>query len=292
VKPPAFDYVCAASVEDAIAALERAGGEGKLLAGGQSLMPMLNFRLLRPAVLIDINRIPGLDAIGTSEGGLRIGALARHHKVETSPLVAAQLPIVAEAMAHVAHLAIRNRGTIGGSLAHSDPAAEWPMLCVLLGARVKVRGPGGAREIAAADFHVGPLTTALAEGELLEEVVFPDLPRGTGWGFEEVARRAGDFAIAAMGATVTLADGHASAARIAITGVGDAPLRVAGAEALLAHAAAPDPALLDAAAQAVMDAIEPNSDLHASADYRRHIAGALTRRVVRAAFLRAKGETP
>jgi carbon-monoxide dehydrogenase medium subunit len=292
MKPPVFEYVRAASVDDAIAALQQAGGDGKLLAGGQSLMPMLNFRLLRPSVLIDINRIPGLDAIEERRDGVHIGALARHHKVETSALVAAHFPVIAAAMAHVAHLAIRNRGTIGGSLAHSDPAAEWPMLCVLLGAKVKVRGAGGARTIAAADFHVGPLATALAGTELLEEVVLPYLPPGTGWGFDEVARRVGDFAIVAMGAAVTLTGGRVSGARIAITGVGDAPLRVAHAETILAGADAPDPGLLDAAAQAVTDAVQPNSDLHASGDYRRHLAGALTRRVVRAAFLRAKGETP
>jgi carbon-monoxide dehydrogenase medium subunit len=292
MKPPAFDYVRAASIDDAVAALQQAGADGKVLAGGQSLMPMLNFRLIRPSVLIDINRIPGLDRIEAGRGGLEIGALARHHKVETSPLVAARFPIVAAAIAQVGHLAIRNRGTIGGSLAHGDPAAEWPMLCVLLGARLKVRGPDGHRTIPAAEFHVGPLATVLAEGELIEEVWLPWLPPATGWGFEEVARRTGDFAIVAMGATVTLADGAVSAARIAITGAGGVPLRVASAEGLLAGVEAPDAALLETVARAVKDAIEPATDLHASADYRRHLAGALTRRVLKAAFLRAKGQMP
>jgi CO/xanthine dehydrogenase FAD-binding subunit len=292
MKPPAFDYVRATSIDDAIAALARAGADGKLLAGGQSLMPMLNFRLIRPSILIDINRIPGLDRIAEAEGGLAVGALARHHKVETSPIVAARFPIVAAAMAQVAHLAIRNRGTIGGSLAHGDPAAEWPMLCVLLGARLTIRGPDGRRTIPAAGFHVGPLTTALAETELIEEVWLPDLPPATGWGFEEVARRAGDFAIVAMGATVALADGAISAARIAITGAGGVPMRMASAEGVVAGVAALDAALLELAARAVMDAIEPGSDLHASADYRRHLAGALTKRVLKAAFLRAKGQMP
>jgi carbon-monoxide dehydrogenase medium subunit len=290
MKPPAFDYVRATSGEDAVAALVEAGAGGKLLAGGQSLMPMLNFRLVRPSVLIDINRIPGIDGIEEGEDGLTIGALARHHKVETSPIVAARFPIVAAAMAQVAHLAIRNRGTIGGSLAHGDPAAEWPMLCVLLGARLKVRGPDGHRMIAAADFHVGPLATALAETELVEEVHLPYLPRATGWGFEEVARRAGDFAVVAMGATVTLADRAIAAARIAITGAGGVPTRAMSAERMLAGVEAVDTAVLDAAARAVMEAIDPSSDLHASADYRRHLAGALTRRVLKAAFHRAKGQ--
>ena len=289
MKPPPFDYVRASGVEHAIETLQQAGGEGKILAGGQSLMPMLNFRLLRPSVLVDINRIPGLDRIEVDKDGVRVGALARHHAVETSAVIRTHFPIVTAAMAHVAHLAIRNRGTIGGSLVHSDPAAELPMLCVLLGAKLSARGPNGVRTIAAANFHIGALTSALEETELLEEIKFPYLPPGTGWGFEEVARRLGDFAIVAMGATVTLANGRVSASRIAVTGVGEAPLRVSAAEDVLAGAVAPDPALLDAAAQAIMSAIEPNSDLHVSGDYRRHIAGALTRRVVRAAFLRAQG---
>jgi carbon-monoxide dehydrogenase medium subunit len=251
---------------------------------------MLNFRLLRPSVLVDINRIKGLDHIDAGPGGLRVGALARHHKVETSAVVRQYFPIITAAMAHVAHLAIRNRGTIGGSLAHSDPAAELPMLCVLLGAKLKVRGPNGHRTIDAKDFHVGPLTSALEESELLEEIAFPYLPPGTGWGFEEVARRLGDFAIVAMGALLTLAGGRVTEARIAVTGVGEAPLRIAAAEALLVGAQGLDKTQLDAAAQAVMDAIDPGSDLHVSGDYRRHVAGALTRRVVRAAFERAKGQ--
>src|SRR5262249_19577188 len=159
---------------------------------------------------------------------------------ETSAVIAQYLPIITAAMAHVAHLAIRNRGTIGGSLAHSDPAAELPLLCVLLGAKLKVRGPEGYRTIEAADFHLGALTTALGETELLEEICFPYLPPGTGWGFEEVARRLGDFAIVAMGTLLTLAGGRVSQARIAVTGVGDAPLRIAAAENLLVGAQEPD----------------------------------------------------
>lgn len=289
MKPPAFDYVRPASPEEAVEALARAGGDGKILAGGQSLMPMLNFRLLRPSVLVDINRVAALDRIDADAGGLRIGALARHHKVEMSPVVRQHLPIVSAAMTHVAHLAIRNRGTIGGSLAHGDPAAELPMLCALLGARFKIRGPGGHRMIEASEFHLGPLTTALAETELLEEIAIPYLPPRTGWGFEEVARRHGDFAIVAVGATVSLEAGRVSQARIAVTGVGEAPLRIAAAEKLIVGAREPDSALLEAAGQAVMDAIDPGNDLHASSDYRLHVAGALTRRAVRAAFERAGG---
>lgn len=292
MKPPAFDYVRPESVAQAIEALAQAGGDGKILAGGQSLMPMLNFRLLRPSVLIDINRIPSLDHIEAASDGVRIGALARHHTLETSPVIRAHFPVVTAAMAHVAHLAIRNRGTIGGSLAHSDPAAELPMLCVLLGAKLTVRNPDGVLTIDAADFHVGALTAALEETDLLEEIMFPYLPPGTGWGFEEVARRLGDFAIVAMGALVKLKDGRVSDARIAATGVGETPLRIAAAEDVLAGAVAADDALLTRVRDAVMDGIDPGSDTHVSGDYRRHVAGALSRRVVSAAFARAQGKVP
>jgi carbon-monoxide dehydrogenase medium subunit len=292
MKPPAFDYVRAESVQQAIEALVQAGGDGKILAGGQSLMPMLNFRLLRPSMLIDINRILELDHIEATSDGVSVGALARHHKVETSSIIQEHFPIITAAMAHVAHLAIRNRGTIGGSLAHSDPAAELPMLCVLLGAKLRVRNPDGHRTIEAVEFHVGALTSALEETELLEEIIFPHLPPGTGWGFEEVERRLGDFAIVAMGATVTLTDGRVSEARIAATGVGEVPVRIAAAEKVLAGASAADDGLLARVREAVMASIEPGSDTHVSADYRRHVAGALSRRVVSAAFARAKGQRP
>ena len=289
MKPPAFNYVRATSVDQVIETLRQAGGDAKVLAGGQSLMPMLNFRLLRPSVLIDINHVPGFAHIEADKDSLRVGALARHHKVETSELIKAHFPAITAAMAHVAHLAIRNRGTIGGSLAHADPAAELPMLCVLLGAKLHIRGPDGRRTIDAADFHVGALTTALEETDLLEEIEFPYLPPGTGWGFEEVARRLGDFAIVAMGATITLSEGRVSQARVAITGVGEVPARLETADALLVGRSELEPELVNAVAQAVMEAIEPNGDLHVSADYRRHVAGALTRRVVRAAWLRTQG---
>jgi carbon-monoxide dehydrogenase medium subunit len=248
--------------------------------------------LLPPSVLIDINRIPALDHIEAGADALRIGALARHHKIETSTVIRERFPVITAAMAHVAHLAIRNRGTIGGSLAHSDPAAELPMLCVLLGAKLEVRGCDGVRKLAAADFHVGALTSALGETELLQEIAFPYLPPGTGWGFEEVARRLGDFAIVAMAATITLEGGRVAEARIAATGVGETPQRMKEAEDLLIAAATVDQSLLDAAREAVMNAIDPITDLHVSAGYRRHVAGALTRRVVRAAFHRAKGQMP
>ena len=291
MKPSAFDYVRPTSIEEAVAVLHAGGGEAKVLAGGQSLVPMLNFRLVRPSMLVDINHIPGLACIEEGKDGLRVGALTRHHTLETSPLVKKRFPIITAAMAHVAHLAIRNRGTIGGSLAHADPAAELPMLSVLLEARLRVQGVGGLRVIEARDFHLGALTTALGEADVLQDIEFPYLPPGAGWGFEEVARRLGDFAIVALAAIIVPADDKVAEARLAITGVGDTPSRLTAAEQLLLGQA-PEAELIAAAAQAVQRAIEPRSDLHTSADYRRHLAGVLARRVIKAAWLRAQGRNP
>jgi CO/xanthine dehydrogenase FAD-binding subunit len=290
MKPPAFDYVRPATIEEAIGALQEGKGEAKVLAGGQSLVPMLNFRLLRPSALIDINHIPGLAFIREEPEGLRVGALTRHYQLETSPLVKQRFPIITAAMAQVAHLAIRNLGTIGGSLAHADPAAELPMLCVLLGAKLTVRGPTGVRTIEAGDFFVGALTTVLGEAELLQDVLFPYLPAETGWGFEEVARRRGDFALAAVGAALTRSDGAVAQARIAVMGMADRPLRMGAAEqALLSKT--PDVETVAAAAEAVGQAVEPAGDGHASADLRRHLADVLTRRAVEAAWRRAQGHS-
>ncbi len=301
MKPPPFEYVAATSVADAVAALAAADGEAKLLAGGQSLVAMLNFRLLGPAVLVDINRIPDLDFIEESNlveegnlveesiGGLRIGALARHYALETSALVRARFPVLAAAMGHVAHLAVRNRGTIGGSLAHADPAAELPLMAVLLGAEIKAVGVAGERTIGAQDFFLGALTTALAESEIVTEIGLPALPPGAGWGFEEVARRAGDFALAAVAATVSLKGDRIGEARLAVTGADETPLRIAAAEALL-EGQALDPEVIAAAAAAAREAVAPNDDLHASADYRRHLVGVLAGRALEAAWRRARGE--
>ncbi len=291
MKPPPFEYAAAAAVEEAVGLLAEHDGDAKIIAGGQSLVPMLNFRLLGPALLIDINRIAGLGAIEDTGGGLRSGALARHRVLETSRLVARRFPVLGAAIAQDAHLAIRNRGTIGGSLAHADPAAELPAMAVLLDARIEAEGPSGARSIAAGDFFVGPLSTALAEAELVTAIEFPALPPGTGWGFEEFARRSGDFAIAGAAATVTLAGGQVAEARIALMGLGDTPIRAGEAEAMLRNQRF-DPDLVAAAAGAAREAVEPTDDLHASADFRRHLAGVLTGRAVAAAWRRAPGDAP
>jgi CO/xanthine dehydrogenase FAD-binding subunit len=288
MKPPSFDYVLADTVEDALSALASLGPDAKILAGGQSLVPMLNFRLLRPTTLVDINRIAGLSFVSDEAQAVRIGALTRHHQLETSPVIAAHLPVIAEAMKHVAHLAIRNRGTIGGSLSHADPAAELPMMAVLLDAKLTIASAAGKRTVPAREFFVDALTTDLRDGELLTEIEIPKLVPQSGWGFEEVSRRGGDFALAAAAAILTLRAGTIAEARIAVMGVGKTPLRMSEAEAMLAgQTVSPD--LLDKAAEAVRAAVEPETDLHASADYRRHLIGVLTQRTLADAWRRVDG---
>jgi CO/xanthine dehydrogenase FAD-binding subunit len=286
MKPAAFDYVIADSIDMVIASLADGGGDAKIIAGGQSLVPMLNFRLLRPSVLIDINRIGDLAFIEEAEENIRVGALTRHYQLETSPVIARHLPVLASAMTHVAHLAIRNRGTIGGSLSHADPAAELPMMALLLDAELHIASASGKRTIAARDFFMGALTVNLARDDIVTETVLPKLPPKTGWGFEEVARRSGDFALAAAAATLTLSAGVVSQARIALTGVGATPVRAAEAEVLLVGQAL-EPGLIDRVIDAVRAAIEPDTDLHASSNYRRHLGGVLAGRAVSAAWRRA-----
>jgi carbon-monoxide dehydrogenase medium subunit len=287
MKPAPFDYVLADCVAMAVDALAKAGGDGKILAGGQSLVPMLNFRLVRPSVLVDINRIAGLGFITDDAKAIRVGALTRHHQLETSPVIASHLPVLSHAMTYVAHLAIRNRGTIGGSLSHADPAAELPMMAMLLDAELAVTSRSGSRTVAARDFFRGALTVDLADDEIVTEVALPKLPAGTGWGFEEVSRRSGDFALAAAVATLTVENGAIGQARIALTGMGSTPQRAAAAEALLlGHPLGP--ALRQQAVEAVRAAVEPHTDLHASSDYRRHLIGVLAGRAVEAAWRRAQ----
>jgi CO/xanthine dehydrogenase FAD-binding subunit len=286
MKPAAFDYIAATTIDMAVAALAEAGGEAKILAGGQSLVPMLNFRLIRPAILVDINGIPGLAYIEETGNSIRVGALTRHYQLETSSLIARHFPVLACAMTHVAHLAIRNRGTIGGSLAHADPAAELPMLALLLDATLHIAAVAGTRAVAARDFFLDALTVDLANSDLLTEIVLPKLPPQTGWGFAEVARRHGDFALAAVAATLTISAGAIRQARIALTGVGPTPLRAVDAEALLpGHAL--ETGRIGRAIEAVRAVIAPETDLHASSDYRRHLAGVLTGRALAAAWRRA-----
>ncbi|HUC66487.1 MAG TPA: xanthine dehydrogenase family protein subunit M [Stellaceae bacterium] len=277
MKPAPFAYAAPKSVEEAAALLAAHGGDARLLAGGQSLVPMLNFRLLEPALLIDINRIAGLDGIAEIAGGLRLGALVRHRALETSPLVARRFPIIASAMAEVAHLAIRNRGTIGGSLAHSDPAAELPLLLVTLGGSVQARSVRGERTIAADDLFDGFLMTTLEHDELLTSAHFPALEPGTGWSFQEFSRRSGDFGIVSAAVTLRVSDGVCSDARIGLGGVAGTPVRLRETESALIGARL-DAASMDEAARAAAAILDPPNDLHGTSAYRRHLATTLLKR--------------
>lgn len=289
MKPPKFGYVRATNLAGALDALSASQGMGKIIAGGQSLMPMLNFRLLSPSVLIDINRVEELDFLEEHEGGLRIGALTRHRTLETSPLVARLFPILAETMRHVAHLAIRNRGTIGGSITHADPAAELPLMLVLLDAEIRLASSTAARTLRAADFFLGALTSDVQEDEIVTEIVLPALPSGAGGAFEEVSRRVGDFALAAAGAILVVDKGVISQARLGVMGVADCATRVAQAEQLMLGKAC-DATLLDQVVTAVRASVEPDSDLHASGEYRRQLIGVLAHRAVATAWERAGGK--
>jgi CO/xanthine dehydrogenase FAD-binding subunit len=284
VKPRSFDYVAARDLDHVLDVLAQAGADAKILAGGQSLMPMMNFRLVNPAIVLDINRIAGLDRISADADGLTFGALVRHRMTATDPLVAAEFPVLAQAMTHVAHHTIRNRGTFVGSLCHADPAAEMPMLALLLDAGIAIASVRGTRHVAARDFFVGPLFTALEPDEIVTGVTLPRLAPGTGWGFEEFARRPGDFALAAVAVTMSREGERATDVRIAMMGVADTPVRLPAAESVLESDGF---ARLYACIDAVCGALEPNTDLHASRDYRLHLAGVLAGRAITAAWRRA-----
>jgi aerobic carbon-monoxide dehydrogenase medium subunit len=289
MKPPVIDYVAARSIDQALAELARHGGDARPLAGGQSLMPLLNMRLTAPCLLVDLNRIPELAYVVERDGGVAIGAMTRQRAVEKSAMVAARVPLLAEALPWVGHFQIRNRGTIGGSLAHADPAAELPAVAVCLDARVTVQSAAGRRVLSAESLFRTYLTTALEPGELLVEVWWPAARSHTGYAWLEYARRHGDFALAGVAAAVTLRGEVVAEARLALTGVGDRPLRAGEAERGLAGQRLTDDAL-HAASDAVARAIDPPGDIHASATYRRRLAGVLTERAVRLAAARARGE--
>ena len=282
MKPARFDYVVPATVDAAIEALRAAKGEGKILAGGQSLLPLLNFRMARPAVLVDLNGIKELSFIELRGDRLAIGALTRHREIEQSPLIASKLPVMAAAMRHVAHLAIRNRGTIGGSLSHADPAAELPMLSLFYSAELHVQGPEGRRTIAAEDFFVDALTNCLAPEEIVVEIEFPMLQHD-GWAFEEVARRFGDFALASIAVSVRRSGTRMDDARVAVMGVADTPLRLRQVEGKLG-AIGIDDGTPDRFAEFVTSSVSANGDLHASAEYRQHLLGQLARRAMQTAL--------
>ncbi|HZV51385.1 MAG TPA: xanthine dehydrogenase family protein subunit M [Candidatus Dormibacteraeota bacterium] len=287
MKPVAFDLRQPGTVDEAVELLT-GDGEVKVLAGGQSLVPLLNFRLARPELLVDINRISELQYVREEAGGLAVGALTRQRALERSEPVARLAPLVAEALPLVAHVPIRNRGTLGGSLAHADAAAELCAVALALDAVLVAVSRRGRREIPAAEFFLGPFTTALEPDELLIEVRFPRLPASTGWAFEEVARRKGDFAM--VGVAVVLgvgADGSVVQARLAYASMGPTPLRAGRAEAALTGRTAGPEAFAEAAELAISE-LEPTDDIHADREYRLHVARVLTRRALARALERAR----
>jgi CO/xanthine dehydrogenase FAD-binding subunit len=287
MKPAPFEYYAPSTREEALALLVEHGGEAKPLAGGQSLVPSMNFRLAQPSILVDLNGIADLAGIAEAGGGLSIGAMTRQRAVERSALVPARAPLVAEAMPHIAHPQIRNRGTFGGSLAHADPASELPALAVALDMTMHIESANGTRSLPAAEFFLGLFTTALEPEELLVRVEIPSLPARTGTAFEEFARRHGDYALAGVCAVVTLAEsGAVSDAKIVLFSVGDMPVVSQAAVGVL-RGELPTEEVLRAAAEAVDSNIDPQSDIHATSAYRRHLSKVLVRRVLTRAVERA-----
>ena len=284
MKPAAFSYSRPGSLDEALALLAKHGPDAKLLAGGQSLVPAMNFRLARPAVLIDLNHIGSLAGIErAADGSLRIGAMTRQRAVERSATVAQHAPLLSRAVPWIAHPQIRTRGTIGGSLAHADPAAELPAVMLVLEARFVVAGPRGSRSLAAREFFTGVLSTALDEGELLAGVEIPPRPAGARSAFLEVARRHGDYAMVGAAVELTLDDQRrCRSCRIGLLSVGDTPVLAEAAMRELTGAELTHDAIESAATAAARD-LDPPSDLHASAEYRRHLARVLVGRALRQA---------
>jgi aerobic carbon-monoxide dehydrogenase medium subunit len=284
VKPARFAYHAPATVEEAVALLTRYEGEAKLLAGGQSLMPLMNFRLARPVALIDLNAIASLAYIREDDGQIRFGAMTRQRAIEFSPVVRRRLPLLAEATALVGHLPIRTRGTIGGSIAHADPSAEYPAILAALDGVVVARGPRGERTLRASELFQSYLTTSLGPDEMLVEVRLPAMPDSAGFAFEEFSRRHGDFAIVGIAAMV-IREGERRTARLVTAGAGPVPTRLRHAEEILEREGFSD-AAIEAAARRAAELVEPDTDIHASAAYRRNLTRVLTGRALRRAVAR------
>ncbi len=285
MKPAVFEYYDPRTLHEALNLLAQLGEEAKVLAGGQSLVPMMNFRLVRPSHLVDLNRLDDLRFLRVENGYLRIGAMTRQRELERSGAVAEGWPLLREATRHIGHVQIRSRGTVGGSLAHAYPSAELPVAMIALDAEFVLRSQKGERTVRAVDFFVTYMTTALKPGELLVEIRVPPLPQHTGWEFQEVSRRYGDFALVGVAALLTLDEGGVMCqARLAFTG--PTLIRRAKAEELLIGKRPGKDLVHEAARLAVQD-LEQDSDIHASADYRREVAGALAGRALEGAAERA-----
>jgi carbon-monoxide dehydrogenase medium subunit len=283
MKMPPFDYACPTTIAEAVSLLAAHDGDAKALAGGQSLVPMLAFRLASPALLVDLRKLTELRQIKITEAGVTLGAMTRWRDIEDDARLKQAHPLLQAAIAHVAHYQIRNRGTVGGSVAHADPAAEMPGIVRTCEAEIAVIGKAGARIIKAEDFFEGPLMTALAADEIITEIRLPAWPAGRRWGFQEFARRRGDFALAAAAVFYDPdAGGKATNAHVGVIGVADRPLRLPSVEAVL-NGAIIDAATIAKADAATSAAVDPDDDIHASAAYRKSLAGTMVERALLAA---------
>ena len=288
MKPAQFEYFNPKTVDEAVKLIDQyAEDDGKILAGGQSLVPLMNFRLARPKWLIDINGIEALDYIKEDGDWLAIGAITRERDVERSAVMKDHCPLLQDVTRWIGHVTIRNRGTVGGSIAHNDPTAEYPLAAVLLDAKIKAKGPNGERTIPAGDFFQMYLTTSLEPNEIVTEVRFPKMAPGTGWAFQEFARRHGDFAIVESGVVVSLDNGTVKDARIAIGGAGPVAFRATDGEEALKGQKLTDE-VIEQAAEKAAAMTEPESDIHGSAEYRTHLAKVMTRRALKEAQGRAR----
>jgi CO/xanthine dehydrogenase FAD-binding subunit len=286
VKPAWFDYYAPRKLDEALRILAEAGSDARVLAGGQSLVPMLNLRLVSPAVIVDINRIEDLDGLDASGDTLMVGAKVRHAEFLRSADVRAHWPLIFEATTQVAHMAIRNRGTVCGSVCHNDPSAEQPSVLFTMDGSVMIAGSAGRREVPASEFLTGMLSNALEPGEMVVGLRYPKAPEGTGTAFVEFARRLGDFAIAGAAAMLTMRGGICERARLTIVGMGEGPLRAREAEDMLIgkRVTAAD---IGKAVESVVAVIEPAEDVHASSAYRRHLAGVMAEQALTKALARA-----
>jgi carbon-monoxide dehydrogenase medium subunit len=286
MKLPPLDYACPTTLAEAIALLQSHNGNAKIIAGGQSLMPVLAFRLAAPKLLVDLRKLAALREIKIGPDGVRLGAMVRWRDIEDDERLKAAHPLLKAAVAHVAHYQIRNRGTVGGSIAHADPAAEMPGVAVTCDAEIAVTGPSGSRAIKSGDFFRGVLTTALEPDEVITEIRLPSWPAQRRWGFYEFARRRGDFALAAAAVFYDQNDaGEAVNAHVGLIGVADRPVRLAAVEAMI-NGHRLDEALMARAAAATSAGVDPQDDIHATAAFRRSLAGTMVERALRDAATR------
>ncbi len=290
MKPAPFKYIAPSTLKEALDIMTRHGYDAKLLAGGQSLIPVMNFRLAQPAIIVDLNKVTELNQFRKTErGGLRIGPMVRHSQLEHSQTVAEFAPLVHETMPHIAHPQIRNRGTIGGSLAHADPAAELPVIMVALQARFRLQSADGERWVNAEDFYQALFTTALEPEEIIVEIAIPPMPRHAGYAFTEIARRHGDFAQVGAAALIKLDEsGYCRQARLVFLNVGEIPMVADQAAALMIGQLPSSDLIAETAMNAAQNEIEPAGDIHATTDYKRHLAYVLGKRAIQQAAARAR----